>query len=64
MADRLHILAFACIFITILESTYSLHLYSSGDEAKIRRSKRLDRASFLVLATAYIAGSVAAVLVW
>jgi hypothetical protein len=62
MADKLHILAFVFIFLSIAESTYSLYLYSSDDEAKVKRSIRLDRASFFILGALYIAGSAWAVM--
>lgn len=54
MADVLHMLAFIFIFISIAESTYSLKLYSSEDEAQIKRSIRLDHVSFAVLSIAYV----------
>lgn len=61
MADVLHMLAFVFIFISIAESTYSLKLYSSDDEAQIKRSIKLDRLSFVFLSVAYMALSAMAV---
>jgi len=60
LSDRLHILAFVTILLTLAESTWSLQVWSSGDEA---RSRRIDRLSFRALAAFYVLGSVIAVLV-
>lgn len=62
MADKLHLLAFGFIFLSIVESTYSVYLFSSGDPAKVRRSIRLDRASFGVMSVCYITLSTLAVI--
>jgi hypothetical protein len=61
MADKLHLLAFFFIFLSIVESTYSLSLFSSPDAARVRRSIRLDRWSFAVMSLAYITLSCLAV---
>lgn len=60
LADVLHLVAFVFIFLTLAESTLSLKLYN-GDEAGRRRSRRLDRWSFLVLLASYVGLSAAAV---
>lgn len=40
LADKLHVIAFAFIFVVLAQSTYSLWLFEKGREAE---SKRLDR---------------------
>ncbi len=55
MADMLHILAFIAIFASLIESTWSLYVYSSEDEDKMALSRRVDRRTFWVLGTAYVA---------
>jgi hypothetical protein len=60
LADVLHILAFVFIFLTLAESTLSLHVYNGGDETAKQRSRRLDRWSFFVLLVAYVGLSAAA----
>jgi hypothetical protein len=59
LSDRLHILAFAVIFVTLVESTMSLHRWSGGDD---EGSKRLDRLAFRGLTVFYLVG--AALAVW
>jgi hypothetical protein len=51
LSDRLHILAFVTILLALIESTWSLHVWTSGDEA---RSRRIDRASFWALFLFYV----------
>ena len=45
LADKLHITAFSFIFISLLESTISLHIFETGKEAL---SQRMDRRAFWV----------------
>jgi hypothetical protein len=59
LSDRLHILAFGVIFITLIESTVALRFWASDEE----RSKRLDRRAFWGLAGFYVLASAIAVLV-
>ncbi|MDZ4820152.1 MAG: hypothetical protein SGJ20_14385 [Planctomycetota bacterium] len=54
MADMLHLLAFLVIFLSLLESTWSLSAYASEEESKVALSKRVDRLSFVVLTAAYV----------
>jgi hypothetical protein len=61
MADKLHLLAFFFIFLSIVESTYSLSLFSSIDPARVQRSIRLDRCSFALMTLAYLTLSCLAV---
>jgi hypothetical protein len=60
LSDRLHILAFVTIFLSLVESTWSLHVWSKGDEAK---SKRIDHVSFWALGAFYVVASIVAVAV-
>ena len=60
LSDRLHILGFAVIFITLVESTISLRVWSSGHEETARR---MDRISFWALGGLFVAGSAVAVIV-
>jgi hypothetical protein len=60
LSDRLHILAFAVIFVTLVESTISLHRWSAGDE---EGSRRMDRLTFRGMTAFYVVGAVLAVLV-
>jgi hypothetical protein len=59
LSDRLHILGFAVIFVTLVESTVSLHRWGAGDEAG---SRRLDRVTFRALTALFVAGTVLAVI--
>lgn len=52
LADKLHILAFAFIFISLAESTISLKIFSGGRE---ELSKRIDILSFYVCMVVYAA---------
>ncbi len=51
LADKLHILAFSFIFLSIAESVISLKLFTAEKE---KQSKRLDRASFSIFLGSYI----------
>jgi hypothetical protein len=51
LSDRLHILAFVTILLALIESTWSLRVWTSGDEA---RSARIDRAAFWGLFLFYV----------
>jgi hypothetical protein len=57
MADSLHIVAFAFIFLSIAESVYSLKLYSSEIEEQIAQSKRMDMISAALMGIGYVASS-------
>jgi len=59
LSDRLHILGFAVIFVTLVESTVSLHRWGSGDEDG---SRRLDRLTFRALTAFFVGGTVLAVI--
>lgn len=61
MADVLHILAFVFIFLTLVESTFSLRIYTRGGDGP-RRSERLDWWSFVTLAAGYVGSSLMVVL--
>jgi hypothetical protein len=52
LADKLHIVAFGAIFLSITQSTWSLHLFTNGDE---ERSKRLDKLSAIAVPLCYVA---------
>ncbi len=54
MSDKLHIVAFAVILVSLVESTLSLHWFVGGRE---EASRRLDRRSFWILTAAYVATS-------
>ncbi len=51
LADWLHLIAFAFIFVSIAQSTYSLWLFQNEQEAK---SKRLDKLFVMVLPLSYV----------
>jgi hypothetical protein len=51
LADKLHIVAFAAIFITLVESTWSLHWCTSGRE---EASRRLDKRAAAIVPIAYV----------
>lgn len=51
LADKLHILAFAFIFLSLAESTLSLRVFASGRE---KMSKILDKVSFIVFPALYV----------
>lgn len=51
LADRLHLVSFVAILIVVIESARSLHLIQRGDDEAEARVRRLDRVSFLVVAT-------------
>lgn len=51
LVDILHDVSFIYIFLCILVSTISLHLYKIGKE---KQSQKLDRVSFFVFAISYI----------
>jgi hypothetical protein len=57
MADMLHMLAFVFIFLSLVESTISLALWLTEDEAKIRLANCMDRWSFSAMVGAYVAGT-------
>jgi hypothetical protein len=59
MADKLHILAFAFIFISIVESVVSLRLLQAEHE---RTQRRLDRLCFVLFLAAYLIS--ACMVVW
>jgi hypothetical protein len=54
LADKLHIVAFAFIFLSLVQSTWSLKLFSSEDDAKVEQSKRMDRISAILFPAAYL----------
>lgn len=54
LSDKLHILAFVTIFLALVESTWSLHVWTGGDEA---RSRRIDKIAFRALAAFYLVAS-------
>jgi hypothetical protein len=60
LSDRLHILAFATILLTLIVSAWSLHVWTSGDEA---RAKRIDKTAFRALVAFYVVASIVAVFV-
>lgn len=51
LADKLHMVAFGFIFLSLAESTYSLKLFNTGREAL---SRTLDHWSLGVMASAYV----------
>lgn len=51
LADRLHVVAYAAIFVTLAQSTYSLWLFERGREDA---SKRLDRRFAVGLPVLYV----------
>lgn len=54
MADSLHIVAFAFIFLSIAESVYSLKLYSSEEVDQITASKKMDMWSAALMGIGYV----------
>lgn len=60
LSDRLHILSFVVIFVSLIESTISLKIWSAGNE---EASKRMDRISFWVLGGLFAIGATLAVVV-
>jgi hypothetical protein len=60
MADKLHILSFLFIFLTLAQATLAHKIFVSGREAT---ATWLDRAAFFVLFVGYIA-LVSAVVIW
>jgi hypothetical protein len=54
MADSLHIVAFAFIFLSIAESVYSLKLYSSEEPDQIALSKKMDMWSAGLMGFGYV----------
>jgi hypothetical protein len=55
LADRVHVLAYLAIFLTLAQSTVSLWLAEHGKEAN---SKRLDKVFAIALPTVYIAANI------
>lgn len=53
MLDNLHNLTFVYIFIMIVISVISLHIYEKGSDEDIRRSQLLDRWSLITVVTTY-----------
>ena len=62
MADWLHILAFIFIFITLVESVYSLTLYCTEEPELVAKSKKLDWYSFWILLVFYLGLSATAII--
>ena len=60
MADKLHILSFLFIFLTLAQATVAHKVFASGRE---EAAKWLDRFAFFALFVGYV-GLVAAVVVW
>ena len=54
LADKLHIVAFAFIFLSLVQSTWSLKLYSSEVDDQVAKSKRIDRICGIVFPAAYL----------
>ncbi len=54
LADRLHLIAFGVIFISIVEGAIALHLLKSDEEKNDHFVRRLDRAAFLVVGVGWI----------
>lgn len=52
-ADKLHILGLAVVLVVIVESAFSLALHLNHGERGAAAAKRLDRATFAVLATLF-----------
>ncbi len=52
-ADKLHLGASLCVLLIVAESAYSLSLHLNKGEDGARFAKRLDRATFLVVASGY-----------
>ena len=51
LADKLHITAFSFIFMSLLKSTVSLHIFETGKESL---SRRMDRRAWWVLLPIYL----------
>ena len=62
MADWIHILAFIFIFITLVESVYSLTLYCTEEPELVAKSKKLDWYSFWILLVFYLGLSATAII--
>ena len=54
LADKLHIVAFAFIFLSLVQSTWSLKLYSSEVEEQVEKSKRIDRICGITFPIVYL----------
>jgi hypothetical protein len=59
LADKLHIIAFAFIFFSLVQSTWSLRIFQSDQE---ERSKNADKLAFKVFTPAYLVISALAVM--
>ncbi|MFM7052571.1 MAG: hypothetical protein ACKOYN_10645 [Planctomycetota bacterium] len=53
-ADKLHVAALLCIFLTVAESAYSLSLHLKHGAGGAALAKRLDRITFLVITGGYL----------
>lgn len=53
-ADKLHVAALLCIFLTVAESAFSLSLHLKHGARGAAIAKRLDRATFLVITGSYL----------
>ena len=58
LADKLHIIAFVAIFVSLAQSAISLHWYSNDQE---ERSRRFDKRSLVVVSLGYLLMSLAAI---
>jgi hypothetical protein len=54
LADRLHLIAFGVIFVSIVESALALHLLKSDEVKNEQLVRRLDRFAFLVVGVSWI----------
>lgn len=59
LADKLHVIAFSAILLSIVQSTYSLYLFTNNNEEK---SKKLDFWSATLVPSGYLFATVLAVL--
>ena len=59
LADKLHVIAFSAILLSIVQSTYSLYLFTNNNEEK---SKKLDFLSAILVPSGYLFATVLAVL--
>jgi len=54
-ADKLHVAGLLCVLVVVTESVYSLSLHLNRGEPGARHARRLDRATFALVAGGYVA---------
>lgn len=57
-SDKLHVAALICVLIIVMESAIALALHLNCEERGARIAKRLDRITFTLIVTGYVAAAV------